>query len=54
MSNDFNRDPSKSKTGVRTPASSEKASPRKEQEVLREQSRTEVEERPYLDTEGGE
>jgi hypothetical protein len=25
-----------------------------EQEVLREQARTEIEERPYLDTEGGE
>jgi hypothetical protein len=25
-----------------------------EQEVLREQSRTETEQRPYLDTEGGE
>jgi len=55
MSNDFNREPSKSKT-VRPPSSSPKPTSRQQQEdeVLREQSKTETEQRPYLDTEGGE
>ena len=38
------------KFGVRKPAKSDERS----EEALREQSRTETEERPYLDTEGGE
>jgi len=38
------------KLGVRTPAKPDKPS----DEALREQARTETEERPYLDTEGGE
>jgi hypothetical protein len=38
------------KRGVRTPAK-----PNKQSEVsLREQAKTETEERPYLDTQGGE
>jgi len=52
MSNDFNREPSKSKT----PASSQKPASRQQEadEALREQTKTETEQRPYLDTEGGE
>jgi len=38
------------KRGVRTPQKPSKQS----EESLREQTKTEVEERPYLDTEGGE
>lgn len=38
------------KKGIRKPPRNEKQS----EEVLREQSKTETEERPYLDTEGGE
>jgi hypothetical protein len=38
------------KLGVRKPAKPDKQT----EESLREQSRTETEERPYLDTEGGE
>ncbi len=38
------------KLGVRRPAKPDKQA----EEGLREQAKTEVEERPYLDTEGGE
>jgi hypothetical protein len=53
MANNSKRDPSKSKTGVRTPTKPPK-NPAREREALREQSKTEIEENPYLDTEGGE
>ena len=36
--------------GIRKPPKSDKPS----EESLRDQARTEIEERPYLDTEGGE
>lgn len=44
------REERRPKLGVRKPSKSEKQS----EESLREQARTELEERPYLDTEGGE
>ena len=44
------RNDHKPNLGVRKPAKQDKQS----EESLREQSRTETEERPYLDTEGGE
>ena len=53
MANNSKRDPSKPKTGVRTPAKPPK-DPATAREALREQSRTEIEKNPYLDTEGGE
>ncbi len=47
------RDDSAKKRPMQTPEQHRKADQRAE-EGLREQSKTEVEERPYLDTEGGE
>jgi hypothetical protein len=44
------RDEPRPKPGERTPAKPDKQS----EEALREQTKTETEERPYLDTEGGE
>jgi hypothetical protein len=38
----------------RAPAPPRKNDPESPEEVLREQAKTETEERPYLDTEGGE
>lgn len=38
------------KRGIRTPSKPNKQS----EDALREQAKTETEERPYLDTEGGE
>jgi hypothetical protein len=46
------RDPPAKMTEKDRPKASKKA--REEREVLKEQAKTEVEERPYLDTEGGE
>src|SRR5512140_3488884 len=53
MANNSKRNPSKPKTGVRTPANPPK-DPAKAREALRDQSKTEIEKNPYLDTEGGE
>ena len=39
---------------MRTPPKDDQKADRKAEEVLREQSMTETEARPYLDTEGGE
>jgi len=44
------RDERKPSLGIRKPAKSDNQS----EESLREQSMTETEQRPYLDTEGGE
>lgn len=44
---------SKKRTGVRPPQGPVKTGVRAE-EALREQTKTETEQRPYLDTEGGE
>jgi hypothetical protein len=44
------RNEQKANFGVRKPAKQDKQT----EETLREQSKTETEERPYLDTEGGE
>jgi hypothetical protein len=52
MDNDAKANPKK-RTGVRPPTAPIKDD-RRAEETLREQSKTEVEERPYLDTEGGE
>lgn len=52
MENDAKSNPKK-RTGVRPPTGP-LPNPKRAEEVLREQSKTEVEERPYLDTEGGE
>jgi hypothetical protein len=49
-----NRDDSAKKRPPPTPAKVDQKADRKGEEALREQSKTEVEERPYLDTEGGE
>jgi hypothetical protein len=43
------KDERRPKLGIRRPPKSDKS-----EESLREQSRTETEERPYLDTQGGE
>jgi hypothetical protein len=40
------------KTGIRQPRG--RRNDKRAEEVLRDQTKTEVEERPYLDTEGGE
>jgi hypothetical protein len=53
MTTDSKRDQAQPKTGVKTPAKPPKDTA-KTREVLREQSKTETEENPYLDTEGGE
>ncbi len=52
MSADPRRDPP-AKISV-DPKVADKAKAAKKDRALREQTRTEVEERPYLDTEGGE
>jgi hypothetical protein len=44
------RDERRPKDGIRKPPKSDEQS----EESLREQAKTETEERPYLDTEGGE
>jgi len=46
-------DIAKKRAAPTPPKGGQKADP-KADEVLREQSKTETEERPYLDTEGGE
>jgi hypothetical protein len=40
--------------GVRRPQQQQRRSNTETEELLREQSKTETEQRPYLDTEGGE
>jgi hypothetical protein len=50
MPKELNKQP-RQKLGVRPPPITKKP---QTEESLREQSKTEVEERPYLDTEGGE
>lgn len=47
------RDPSAKKRPMSTPPRRDRQAEQRE-EGLREQSKTETEERPYLDTEGGE
>jgi len=48
------RDPSKSRAGKVEADQKAKEKAKDADELLREQSKTETEERPYLDTEGGE